>query len=69
MTNLEFIQIGKNYLLHPVMNWDQQGDKEKNKQTLKQNKQIFTIDYLTLAVKLMDYLEWPFILHMILMKH
>lgn len=41
MTNLEFIQIGKNYLLQPVMNWDQQGDKEKNKQTLKENKQMF----------------------------
>jgi hypothetical protein len=23
------------------MNWDQQGDKEKNKQTLKPNKQLF----------------------------
>jgi hypothetical protein len=23
------------------MNWDQQGDKGKNKQTLKQNKQMF----------------------------
>ena len=23
------------------MNWDQQGDKEKNKQTLEQNKQMF----------------------------
>jgi hypothetical protein len=34
-------QKGKKYLLHPVMNWDQQGDKEKNKQTLKQNKQMF----------------------------
>jgi len=41
MTNVEFIQIGKNYLLQPVMNWDQQGDKEKNKQTLEQNKQMF----------------------------
>jgi hypothetical protein len=41
MTNLEFIQIGKNYLLHPVMNWDQEGDKEKNRQTLQQNKQMF----------------------------
>jgi predicted deacetylase len=41
MTNVEFIQIGKNYLLQPVMNWDQQGDKEKNKQMLEQNKQMF----------------------------
>src|SRR5436190_8283239 len=41
MTDLEFIQKGKKYLLHPVMNWDQQGYKEKNKQTLEQNKQMF----------------------------
>jgi predicted deacetylase len=41
MTDLELIQKGKKYLLHPVMNWDQQGDKVKNKQTLKQNKQMF----------------------------
>src|SRR5919109_1818863 len=41
MTELDFIQTGKKYLLHPVMNWDQKGDKEKNKQTLKQNKQMF----------------------------
>ena len=41
MTELDFIQKGKKYLLHPVMNWDQQGDKEKNKQTLKTNKQMF----------------------------
>jgi predicted deacetylase len=41
MTDLEFIQKGKKYLLHPVMNWDQQGDKEKNKQTLEENKQMF----------------------------
>jgi predicted deacetylase len=41
MTDLEFIQKGKKYILHPVMNWDQQGDKEKNKQTLEQNKQMF----------------------------
>jgi len=24
-------------VLHSVMNWDHHGDKEKNKQTLKQN--------------------------------
>jgi predicted deacetylase len=41
MTDIEFIQEGKKYILHPVMNWDQQGDKEKNKQTLQQNKQMF----------------------------
>ena len=41
MTELDFIQVDKKYILHPVMNWDQQGDKEKNKQTLEQNKQMF----------------------------
>ena len=41
MTDIEFIQEGKKYILHPVMNWDQQGDKEKNKQTLQQNKEMF----------------------------
>ena len=41
MTELDFIQADKKYILHPVMNWDQQGDKEKNKQTLEQNKQMF----------------------------
>jgi len=41
MTDLEFIQKRKKYILHPVMNWDQQGDKEKNKQTIEQNKQLF----------------------------
>jgi predicted deacetylase len=41
MTDLEFIQKGKKYIIHPVMNWDQQGDKEKNKQTLEQNKEMF----------------------------
>ena len=41
MTELDFIQKGKKYLLHPVMNWDQQGDKEKNKQTLRLNTQMF----------------------------
>lgn len=30
MTELDFIQKGRKYLVHPVMNWDQQGDKEKN---------------------------------------
>src|ERR671932_1506874 len=41
MTDLEFIQKAKKYILHPVMNWDQQGDKEKNKETLQQNKEMF----------------------------
>jgi predicted deacetylase len=41
MTELDLLQKGKKYLLHPVMNWDQKGDKEKNKQALKQNKQMF----------------------------
>jgi len=41
MTDIEFIQKDKKYILHPVMNWDQQGDKEKNKQTLEQNKEMF----------------------------
>src|SRR5215216_678452 len=41
MTDIEFIQKGKKYILHPVMNWDQQGNKEKNKQTLRQNKEMF----------------------------
>jgi predicted deacetylase len=41
MTDIEFIQKGKKYLLHPVMNWDQQGDKERNKQTVQQNKEMF----------------------------
>jgi predicted deacetylase len=41
MTDIEFIQKGKKYILHPVMNWDQQGDKEKNKLMLQQNKEMF----------------------------
>ena len=41
MTDIEFIQEGKKYILHPVMNWDQQGDKVKNKQALQQNKEMF----------------------------
>jgi predicted deacetylase len=41
MTDIELIQKGKKYILHPVMNWDQQGDKEKNKQMLQQNKEMF----------------------------
>ena len=41
ITDIEFIQKGKKYLLHPVMSWDQQGDKEKNRQTLQENKEMF----------------------------
>jgi predicted deacetylase len=38
---LEFIQKRKKYLISPVINWDKYGDKEKNKETLNQNKQEF----------------------------
>ena len=41
MSDLEFIQKGKKYLLSPVLNWDKSGDKEKNKETLNQNKTEF----------------------------
>jgi predicted deacetylase len=41
MSDLEFIRKRKKYIISPVMNWDQQGDKEKNKQTLDQNKKEF----------------------------
>lgn len=41
MSDLEFIQKGKKYLLSPVLNWDKSGDKEKNKETLNQNKKEF----------------------------
>jgi predicted deacetylase len=41
MTELDLIQLGKKYLLQPVMNWDEYGNKDKNKQMLNQNKQIF----------------------------
>jgi predicted deacetylase len=41
MTDIEFIQKGKKYILSTVMSWDEQGDKEKNKLTLKQNKEMF----------------------------
>jgi predicted deacetylase len=41
MTDLEFIQKGKKYLLSSPMSWDQHGDKEKNRPTLKQNKEMF----------------------------
>jgi predicted deacetylase len=41
VTNLEFIQKGKNYIIQRVMSWDQQADKEKNKPTLQENKEMF----------------------------
>jgi predicted deacetylase len=41
MSDLEFIGKRKKYIISPVMNWDQHGDKEKNKQTLDQNKKEF----------------------------
>jgi predicted deacetylase len=40
MTELDFIQTSKKYLLHPVMNWDQQGDKEKNKDSRAKQKLV-----------------------------
>ena len=40
-SDLEFIQKRKKYLVSPVMNWDRQGDKEKNKQALEENKKEF----------------------------
>ena len=41
VTNLEFIQKGKKYIIQRVMSWDQQADKEKNKPTLHENKEMF----------------------------
>jgi len=41
MSALELIKKGKKYLLSPVLNWDKSGDKEKNKETLNQNKSEF----------------------------
>ena len=38
---LEFIKKGKKYIISPVMNWDKQGDKEKNKESLSLNKNEF----------------------------
>ena len=40
-SDLEFIKKGRKYIVSPVMNWDKQGDKEKNKQMLEQNKKEF----------------------------
>ncbi len=37
---LEFINKRRKYIISPVMNWDKQGDKEKNKQMLEQNKRV-----------------------------
>ena len=41
MSALELIKKGKKYLLSPVLNWDKSGNKEKNKETLTQNKTEF----------------------------
>jgi predicted deacetylase len=41
MSALELIKKGKKYLVSPVLNWDKSGDKEKNKETLNQNKTEF----------------------------
>jgi predicted deacetylase len=41
MSDLEFINKRKKYIISPVMNWDIQGDKEKNKKSLDQNKKEF----------------------------
>jgi predicted deacetylase len=40
-SDLEFIKRGKKYIISPVMNWDKQGDKEKNIQSLSLNKKEF----------------------------
>ncbi|MGN6708323.1 MAG: DUF2334 domain-containing protein [Candidatus Nitrosocosmicus sp.] len=40
-SDLEFIKRGKKYIISPVMNWDKEGDKEKNKQSLSLNKKEF----------------------------
>ncbi len=40
-SSLEFIKKGKKYIVSPVMNWDKQGDKEKNKESLSLNKKEF----------------------------
>lgn len=40
-SGLEFIKKRKKYLTSPVMNWDQQGDKEKNKKSVGQNRKEF----------------------------
>jgi predicted deacetylase len=40
-SDLEFIQKAKKYIVSPVMNWDKQGNKDKNKQYLSLNKKEF----------------------------
>ena len=67
-TNLEFIQKGKKYILHPVMNWDQKGDKKINKRWSKINR-CFITEYSMSTAKPTDYLGWLSILHTILKKH
>jgi hypothetical protein len=44
------------------MDRDQQGDKEKKKQTLQQTKKCFMADYLMSMVKPMDHKGWLSIL-------
>ncbi len=40
-SSIEFIHSAKKYLLSPVMNWDKYGNKDKNKETLEENKTEF----------------------------
>ncbi|HEY6534432.1 MAG TPA: hypothetical protein VIY08_01270 [Candidatus Nitrosocosmicus sp.] len=40
-SGIEFIKKGKKFLMSPVMNWDSQDNKEKNKQMIEQNKREF----------------------------
>ena len=67
-SDLEFIKKGKKYIVSPVMNWDKQGDKEKNRQALSLNKKEFYDHYLILEANHMDSLEWLFTLLMTLTK-
>jgi len=69
MTDIEFIQKGKKYIIHPVMNWNQQGDKEKNKQTLEQNKNMFYNRLFDVDGKTNGRFRMLSSFHMILMKH
>ena len=69
MYALELIKKGKKYLLSPVLNWDKSGDKEKNKETLNQNKTEFYTHLFNIGVNHMVYLEWLFIPLMTLMKY
>ena len=51
------------------MSWDEQGDKEKNKPTLQQNKEMFYKRLFDVESGLMAYLEWLSIHRTILMEH